>query len=319
MAVQLDNDILTFAERDVDYTGGLALLATAPPDWRIGDVLLQPLGWLDRAVSPRSEPYRTGHRGLQLGLAVFTPRDLQSVVVNQDDRPYANLVYFSASRTRIVPERETTALQSSLTLGLLGSSLGEGLHRVVHRTVGEDPPRGYGHEISRGGEPTLRYSLAYHRLLSATDLTGEQRLEIQRGLHLSVGYVTQTSASLTMRIGRYQSPWWRALPDETMFGVNPANAPDPGSREQRELYGWVSLKLNHRLYNALLQGQWRESEHRLDDGALERVIMEAAVGVTWQPRHDVRLGYELRWSSPEMASGSPRNLRWAGLTISFTS
>lgn len=321
LGVQLDNDILTLTGRDMDYTGGLALLASPGSCSELGAALLRPLEWVDRASGTERGfgKYRLGHRGLQLGTALFTPLDLQATEVIATDRPYANLVYLAASRTRVRTDRPDRALHSSLTLGVLGSTLGQRLHRTAHKLVGDPVPRGYPHEISRGGEPTLRYSLSHHRLLGSAEVPFAGRLEAQRGLHLSVGYLTQLSASFTLRFGAYASPWWRALPDETVFGVNPANAPGPGGRVGQELYGWLSLKANRRLYDSMLQGQWRDSAHRLDADALERFVGEVATGVTWQPQPGLRLSYEMHWSSPELASGATRNLRWAGVTISFGS
>lgn len=322
LAVQLDNDILTFAERDVDYTGGFALLMRPGSCSDTAAMLLRPLEWMDRATDEirGGTVYRRGHQGLQLGTSLFTPLDLNATEVITDDRPYANLVYLATSRTRVRADRPDTALHSSLTIGMLGSSLGQRLHRAAHKLVGDPVPRGYQHEISRGGEPTLRYSLAHHRRLGTVDVPHAGRLEMQRGLHLSAGYLTQLSASLTLRVGEYRSPWWRALPDETVFGVNPANAPDRiGGGGRQELYGWLSLKANHRLYNSMLQGQWRESAHRLGSGELERFVGEVATGITWQPQPGLRLSYEFHWSSRELSSVAPRNLRWAGVTISFGS
>jgi hypothetical protein len=271
-ALQIDNDLLTLADRDADFTGGVSLLTSLDVCSRFERALLDALGWSDEDLL---------HAGAQLGVSAFTPPDLKRRTVDRRDRPYANLAYVSLSRTQGASEDAESVMHSTLTLGMFGTSLGQRLHSWAHETVGDEIPQGYRHEISRGGEPSFRYTLAHHALIETTELGTLGRLELQRDLRLSAGYITQASASATLRLGQFSNPWWRAFPDESVFGVNASDAPDrePGSRPP--LYLWASLKLSARLYNSMLQGQFRRSEHRIGRDDLETLLGDVALGLTW--------------------------------------
>ena len=87
----------------------------------------------------------------------FTPSDVLDPRPIQNDRPYASLLFTSNGRVQVSGDR--SAWTSSLSVGLLGLPLSGELHKGVHKVTGSDPPRGYDHQISAGGEPTARCRL----------------------------------------------------------------------------------------------------------------------------------------------------------------
>ena len=61
----------------------------------------------------------------QIGLIAFTPSDIVTDEAQQDDRPYASLLFASNGRVRVDAD-DRGAWSSSLTVGVLGlSCLGE--------------------------------------------------------------------------------------------------------------------------------------------------------------------------------------------------
>src|SRR5690606_31970296 len=120
------------------------------------------------------------------GLYGFTPEDIEREDANPADRPYASLVYASTRAERVYP-MEGKVVSSQLTLGVLGLDVVGDLQKGLHNVIEGDSPRGWRHQISDGGEPTLRYSLARQNLLSApTD-----GFEIKHTQSVSVGYLTE--------------------------------------------------------------------------------------------------------------------------------
>ncbi len=81
-------------------------------------------------------------------------------------------------------------------------------------------------------------------------------------------------------------------------------------------YLWASMALRARFYNALLQGQFRNSALTVDAAELERFVLEFGAGVT-KDFGSVQLTYALRVQTPELESGpAARRVTWAGITIS---
>src|SRR5215831_12278845 len=143
--LRIDDDFLALQERDADYTGGFACALNddgpVGPRW-----LARALDWLDgalrmpRAASP-AEP-----RAFEIGVQLFTPRDLTAEEALPDDRPYANLLYASSSNvTR--DERRNVVRQTTLTIGVLGLPIVGGLHRALHELLNSPLPNGYAHQI----------------------------------------------------------------------------------------------------------------------------------------------------------------------------
>ena len=83
-----------------------------------------------------------------------------------------------------------------------------------------------------------------------------------------------------------------------------------------ELYLWGAARLRAVAYDALLQGQFRESEVTVDYDDMRKLVWEAGVGVTtgWS-------GFQLTFSINAKAgdttlSQAPREHLWGGLYLS---
>ena len=114
---------------------------------------------------------------LQVGIAAFAPQDLKRSDVILDDRPYASLVYLANSRQSL-EDSGRTAIQSTLTVGILGTHIAKTLQKEIHKLTQSDAPQGWKHQIANGGEPTLRYTYASQHLLVSTDDLFDLKLNI---------------------------------------------------------------------------------------------------------------------------------------------
>src|SRR5208282_1968290 len=156
--IVLDEHLLTNGSRDQDYNGGGELTFSGERGGPIGRALDRALGLVDNAICPRDRfaapGWQTGH-AFAVGLLIFTPGDLAVHEVVYGDRPYASLFFLSAGR-RYVSSDADVAYNSSLTLGMMGLAAARSVQDALHSLTGSVQPQGWSHQISAGGEPTLR-------------------------------------------------------------------------------------------------------------------------------------------------------------------
>jgi hypothetical protein len=314
-----DNDALLLADRDYDYTGGGAVTLTGrrAAEWPV--TLDGALDWFERLVPSREAqpPYFTLH-ALQLGVLAFTPDDLNATVPIRDDRPYASLLFLSNSRTYI---RHPLApvYQTSFTLGVLGLPLAGVVQKRIHRGLGLGRvPEGWDFQIAEGGEPTLQFNWSAQSLLASNFQAARTEYELKWGADLSAGFITEANASVSVRWGRINTPWWSFTPERVEYLSQPAPVIGGSVRPGvRELYVWAGVKARARAYNVFLQGQFRDSEVTFESSRLNHLIGEAWFGVTWQVSQEYRLSYVVRHQSSELKEGAgSRTALWAGVLIS---
>ena len=312
--LHIDNDLFAGRNLDRDYTGGLAitLSGTAARD---GLLSLDPV--LTRIDSLAAElfdssPAASVRHARQIGLIAFTPNDIITDEAQQADRPYASLLFASNGRVRVDAD-DRGAWTSSLTVGFLGLHLSQELHDLVHEAVGSEKPQGYDHQISTG-EPTARYMLARHNLVYA-DPTG--RIDVKTTVEGSVGFLTETSASISMRIGRFDTPWWTFSPELADYIAAPTPVESLG--QQREAYFFVGARVTARAYNAFLQGQFRNSDVRYSYDEIEPIVVQARIGVMTQLFSNTEVSYALHYQTAELRAGkAARDAFWGGVQLAHS-
>jgi len=317
-AIQLDNDLFSGAHRDQDYSWGGGVTYSSPHP----GLLLKPLhrsrAFLDSWLAP-DESARNGwapeQQATQISILAMTPQTLKSDAPLYQDRPFASLVYVTSSEMRVLENGERARF-SSFTFGMLGLHAAEVLHRGVHALVGDERPRGWEHQISAGGEPTARYVEAQQWLLNDSLADRAGLPEVKLTVAGSAGYLTEGSVAVSARWGRLQSPWWSFAPELGDYTSAPlAPITSISSHNPAEIFAFAGFRLKARAYNALLQGQFRHSDVRVQGDDLAHTQAEAWVGLasTWS---DLRVTYTVRYASAEMTSepGS-RGLIWAGINF----
>lgn len=309
--VQIDNDLFAGDNQDRDYTGGMSIAISGE---RARDGLLS-LDPLLRRLDNLSDGEQDAdvYYARQIGLMAFTPSNTQVTEVQPDDRPYASLLFLSNGRVRVDAD-DRGAWTSSLAIGVLGLSVSERLHGVVHELVGSESPRGYDHQISAGGEPTARYTLARQKLWIA-DPSGH--VDVKTTVQGSVGFLTETSASISLRAGNFNSPWWGFAPELTDYMSAPV--PTESYRGGRELYVFAGARVKARAYNAFLQGQFRDSEVRYTSDEVQPLLAEAWIGVVTQILDQTQLSYTLRFQTAELRHGpAARDSLWGAVQLTHS-
>jgi hypothetical protein len=313
--LHIDNDLFAGRNLDRDYTGGLAITVSGTAA-RDGFLSLDPLLTGTDSVYDKlfdAGPAASVRHARQVGLIAFTPSDIVTGEAQQADRPYASLLFASNGRVRVDADYRG-AWTSTLTVGVLGLHLTETLHDLVHEAVGSEKPRGYDHQISNGGEPTARYMLARHNLVYA-DPTGH--IDVKTTFAGSVGFLTETSAAISMRIGRFDTPWWTFAPELADYIAAPTPVETLG--QQREIYFFAGARITARAYNAFLPGQFRDSDVRYSYSEIEPIVGHAWVGVMTQLLPNTELSYALHYQTAELRDGdASRNTFWGGVQLAHS-
>jgi hypothetical protein len=313
IAVHFDNDLLSGMSRDQDYSWGMTLTFASPqtsrmlaPVDRVREGLHTILDWADAEGAPSA--------AAQLGLLAMTPSTLTTSEPIKGDRPYASLLFVVTSAMEVL-DGGKGAMFTSFTVGALGLNVAGSLQRMVHRTLDDDMPMGWDQQISDGGEPTARYVQARQWQLGNAAESGDPS-EWKLTLSGSGGYLSEAVVAVSGRWGRFDSPWWSFAPELGDYTSAPlAPLLQPGPRTQRELFAFAGVRFKARLYNALLQGQFRHSDVRVAVDDLARLLLDGWIGVagTWS---DMRISYTMHYGSPEITSEpGRRSAIWAGISF----
>ena len=312
--VNADNDLLTGQSTDRDYTGGLALTLSGK---RVQEYLVSIDSWraaMDGLVKfphlYQSSDYKSFH-SQQYGMILFTPEDINSVAPIYDDRPYASLFYLSNTEFTVVPEKNT-AYVSILTIGLLGLDLAEDVQRSLHSITDSDVPSGWQHQVSSGGEPTAMLSYGVQNKLYSSN---SQQLKLEYEANL--GFMTDVNTGFSWRWGRINSPWWAFNPYQSKYMQQSMPVFSDNSAEHKnEFYLWAGGRLNLRIYNALLQGQFRHSEVTVSSADMERLVAEYWFGVTGEFAKKYNASIFIRGHTDEFKGLNARSAAWVGLVFS---
>ncbi|MBI3772022.1 MAG: lipid A deacylase LpxR family protein [Gammaproteobacteria bacterium] len=314
--VYVDNDGFAPGRRDRDYTGGISISlsgALATESWLSLDRPLAPLDAWHQLDSDTIVLH-----GLEFGLTAFTPERISRRTPLYGQRPYASLIYLGNSRQYIDANTGHSRV-SSLTLGILGLSVAQELQQNIHKHMGGRQPRGWDYQISDGGEPTLRYSVAWNNILDANYSSDGIEYEIVTTQKLNIGYLTDGAWGLSARIGRLETPWWSFSPqlaEYSEYSKPSAILPD---KRSKEMYFWTGFNLRARLYNVFLQGQFRDSTVTLRSDELNHIIGDAWAGVTCEFSDGWRASYFMRGQTSEVKNGpSDHNNIWGGFILGRT-
>jgi hypothetical protein len=313
-----DNDVFLGSTKDRNYTGGIALTLAGR---RAAEYPFSVDGWLGgltrisgfQELTLRSDSFN--RHAIEFGLTLFTPDNIKISDPIPDDHPYANLLFMANSRITVEPELGRM-YQSSLLLGILGTSIGEQVQKRIHRLTDSEIPRGWNNQISDGGELTFKHSLTAQQVLLGHkgDLSYDVRGELEAG----IGYTTDLRASLSARWGRITTPWWNFTPHQNEYISlgQTLNKSALAVAKAPEFYLWGGVQVKYSLYNALLQGQFRDSAVTFGRDELKPLTLSAWLGVTKTFRNGFGISLVLQSQSKEINKPNASNTLWGGLVVS---
>jgi hypothetical protein len=267
-----DQDLLLpFVNEDRDYTMGVAF-----EFFNEGEgvyPLDRAARWLGEYMGVHREDDII-HRSYMVGSVNYTPDDLSASAPIVDDRPYASVLFLTNKRVHASGDE---AVGVEAQFGILGTYVAREVQRNLHKlwrdiSGSDEPvdPKGWRNQISSGGEPTLRL-----RIAKASRIAQQPGLwDLAQTWSLTLGYQTNASLGLSGRIGQIASPFW-TLPYDP---INRGNfLPSLGGDEW---YLWAVYRARLVGYDALLQGQFRDSVLTYGSGDIKRLVHEGGFGVT---------------------------------------
>ncbi|MEZ4776154.1 MAG: DUF2219 family protein [Bacteroidia bacterium] len=293
-----DNDLLYFPlNEDRDYTFGMGIAFGG------GQGSANPAGYLlnlaDRAtkISNWHKSAYASTFSTRWEVKLFTPDNLRISHTIFRDRPYASVFSVTTSRISSNPVKGIL-IQSSLEAGLLGLFLAKnvqgGAHALSRKITGHEypyKPMGWQNQISQGGEPTFRYAVSIDKKLlpfiwKSRNNPETEHFSISSTASAEAGYLTSVSAGISSKLG------W-------------INTTGSTARKQ-EFFFHGSYQCRLQAYNALLQGQFRHSEHRISYSNLNILIRQWEAGITWR-KNRFATGYTLCYRSAEISNTNHPN------------
>jgi hypothetical protein len=318
-SLHVDNDLLSGARRDRDYTGGLALSLSGSRVIR-HPWSLEPLrDWIDQRLPRKQHSVNRQQfslHSLEFGFTLFTPEDIDLAEPQPDEHPFASLFFLASSQQRVFPQKKTS-LQSTLTLGFLGLPWAEDVQSGIHDLTGGVKPQGWQHQISAGGELTAKYSLGLQKTLLLGSNSFGFGYEFKTTAEVNIGYVTDVASGFNWRWGRLNKPWWTFNPHQAEYislGA-PANVVVAG-QVRSEAFVYAGGSISYRLYNAFLQGQFRDSAVSFNRSDLQDWVAEAWLGVSIELSNRVRVSTFFRAKTPEIDRFDASVPVWGGIAIS---
>lgn len=307
ISLYFDNDLLYIPQNDDrDYTFGMGVSMTS------GKSGILPAGHLltltDRLFG--LEHWHNSHHqssySHHISIKLFTPDNLKARVPVFRDQPYASLFSHTVSHSSFDYSRNLK-IETSLETGLLGliwaKNIQAGAHsltRKIRETTYPVEPMGWENQISAGGEPTLKYSFSIEKefqSLSVQNLRGKKHLEVTGLLRGDAGYQTGMTGGLQIRTG-----WMNQRGRNRKLG--------------NECFFHAGYQIQIRGYNALLQGQFRPSVHRLTYQELHFMVRQWEAGITWN-RRKYQAGVTLYSRSAEIKKTNHPVHIWGSLRTSI--
>lgn len=321
-----ENDLVPHfgGNEDRNYTYGVAVQASGTFIRKAR--LDAPLRALD-ALSGMRRAHGTSRRRFYTLLTFatgFTPDTLNTTAPVRDDRPYSSIVGASVRRLTVNDKTWDRAWASELAVGMLGldvvGDLQTKIHRWNRRRSGRETPYdplGWPNQISDGGEPTALYRASYERRLIG-DQSGpdvRKHWQVVGGGMASAGYYTNLSLLSSARVGWFSSEFWEFTPGA--MGLATQNLGHGKRRKPNwELFLFAGARPRLVAYNALLQGQFKDSVHTV---VPRRAVVEWEGGVVafvpWIRTQFVWQAAQGR--SPEFEK-SQRSHTWGSLLAVFS-
>lgn len=310
IGLYIDQDmLLPLTNEDRDYTMGMAFEFFWGKEeglYPLDNLVHSASKWLGMNNSNNDIVY-----SFMLGAVVYTPDDLSDSQAIFNDRPYSSLIYLSNKRVR-ADNRQ--ALAAEISIGILGTNVAEvvqtQLHTIYRGVSGNNEPvdpQGWAHQVSDGGELTMRLRLSGSLLQPHFSRDGVYDVTTSYGL--SLGYQTNLNVSVAVRAGNIKSKFW-SLPFDP---VNRGNFLPSEAKE--EWYFWSAFRTHLIAYDALLQGQFRDSDVQFSSGQIESVVYDGAFGLTMGLEKS-QFTISVNAKSADLKFMSRRQV-WGGLNLLF--
>ena len=241
----------------------------------------------------------TDMTSLSVGATAFTPIKLDSINPVVGDRPFAFLFYIGTSSMFVKSKPNGVSIFNTISInyGMLGTNLGYEFQSFAHKkiVVGRPKdPKGWQHQISNGGAPTLLIDYNRFRPLISYDIEQKRVFDLGWNFGGSIGYYDRLYNGLYGRLGLLkagnQSRWnsgWASLSSASYQMSDPtSNEPIESQGTSVEMFAYSKVNSTMMLRNSLLEGQRLfDSEYTLDPHWSRTAIFEFEYGLVISFQH----------------------------------
>lgn len=272
--IYLENDY--FADTDSGYSSGLKLSwSSGIEDEYPKDIW--PHRWLYPLIKKipfEKKPDRQRNITFSLGQNIFTPEDIETEELVEDDRPYAGITYLSLGfHSRLMREMDSV----EVTMGLVGpNSYAEECQKAVHQVFDDIEPKGWDNQLKN--EPILGLVYEHKKKLTEPDPDAGLGYDMIFNTGGGIGNaLTYYNLGLLFRTG------WNLPNDFGVMPIRPISAWNSatGNRNGRlsskiGVQFFVSVEGRAVLRNILLDGNTFTDSHSVDK---KPVVGDAMAGV----------------------------------------
>ena len=319
-----ENDFFLFRDRtDIYYTQGLKLEFLKKPrsDHKLNDF------W--------PFLFKSGNQdiiGLTLGQNMYTPGDVTTNAISEDDRPYAGWLYVGLTT---ISNRESSSqrMTADLHFGVIGPiALGEPVQRGWHALINASDPQGWDHQIANeaGINLNLKYEIGLLSYLSSNKSLAFDFIPTAEILAGSV--FNKMGIGTSLRISFLNSSRYFANPIDST-GKIPSllkeNSRQEGQDRRKptfkENFQLSNISLFTRtsvravLWNSLLQGGVfnPSSPYTISSRDMERFYFDMDYGVTYSTPY-FNISYSRAYRTKEFKQ-QPNSHQWGQfyLTLKF--
>ena len=315
--LQLDQDIFGIGNEDRNYTQGTEFGGFINQNHVLDD-----LNFIGNLIK-KSNCNISSHALFGIGGVAFTPDSIGAVDIIKNDRPYSSLIYFKQSN--YIYFNDKASIRNTTTIGMLGLRVMEkvqtGIHRGYRNIFGGEAPvdaRGWGNQISDGGEITLNFG---SRFRFSEPVDDESNLVLRGELGFDFG-------TLYKAIGTGLSLHTGTQTIYTLFGIDPnfinsvprfRNDSEVSPELKRFRYAlFGGINVDRVFHNQLLSGS-RKSEEEYYTVDEEKFVWHGFIGVTFgftvsERYYDIR--YVHNWRSQEFEiSEDGRWHKWGTIVL----
>ena len=296
--ILVENDVISGNDRH--YTSGVAINYVSGFDR--GWERLEKLG----VALPGLEQGDKMHVALSLGHEIYTPTDILSRDVIEDDRPYAGYIYAAAG---FITENPNEVETWRLSLGLVGpGARAEVIQNSLHRKIGSDEAQGWDNQLKNEVVVSLAYEKKWLDLARTRPLSNGLTLDFIPHVSGSVGNLsTYVGVGGMVRVGiglnhDYGPP--RVRPN---LAVSQFYNTEPGA----SWYAFAGFDSRFVVHNIFLDGNNFVDSHAVDR---EDFVSDLQAGFVINHRR-FRLAYHWVLRSREFVQQEERDL-FSSLSLS---
>jgi hypothetical protein len=330
-SVRLENDSFGQDGTDSDYTMGFSLSGARegrPTDGWVQRPMLAGLEWLNRLLSIDPDGVdASATTWWRFGSADYTPRRIKVEEPQQDDIPYASLVYFTSGYSE---NHGPTSFDSSFEIGVLGTNVGREVQTAIHKVCCQkNIPRGWDHQVGDGGSLTFLYHAQWNRAVAGDTFGSGWVYQLRPLAGAEFGYYTRAQAGVALYLAGSPYDLGRVRGGFLPGGEpgTPADLIGPPADRGTGLSLWLEYEMSAFAHNELLQGAWsgrNDVTHSYNE--IEPYVWRTSIGVEltaierlinpWHPKGG-RFYVTQQMRSRQLVDGPPDPHTWGGFYYSW--